>query len=148
MTHDAVGRDGKGENVAKPVFMSQQHVDLMNEILAADEESRAECAKLDRAHWMVYELEDGDRVVWWTVEFDPGRGVRFGLRPPPADAPALLYRGDHRAVVEATRQGKREGGGDAPPVTTHGDPEVLTTIAPAFAAARRAATIPSEFPDF
>lgn len=130
-----------------PLFMSQQHVDIMNRILAADADSKAECAQLARSYWMVYELNDGGRTVWWSVEFNPNRGVRFSLQAPDTDAPDLLYRGDYRAVVKATQRAKQGGDGEEP-VTTHGDPGVMAVIGPAFAAAGRAATIASEFPEF
>lgn len=133
--------------MSKPIFMSQQHVDIMNRILATDADSHAECAKLDRSYWMVYELQDADSTVWWSVEFSPSAGVRFSLLPPDTDAPDLLYRGDYREMVKATQRAKQGQGGEEP-VTTHGDPGVLTIIGPAFAAAGRVATIPSEFPEF
>lgn len=133
--------------MSKPVFMSQQHVDTMNDILAKDADSRAECAKLDRSYWMVYELDDAGDTAWWSVEFSPTTGVRFSLQPPDTDAPDLLYRGDYRAVVKATQRLKQGGGGELP-VSTHGDPGAMAIIGPAFAAAGRVATIPSEFPDF
>ena len=131
----------------KPLFMSAEHVARMNELLSADADSKAECAKLDRRYWMVYELADADGTVWWSVEFNPDVGVRFSLQAPVAGEPQILYRGDYRAVVKATQRSK-QGDTAAEPVTTHGDPNVLAIIAPAFAAAGRAATIPSEFPDF
>lgn len=131
----------------KPLFMSTQHVEIMNGLLAEDADSKSECAKLDRRYWMVYELADAERTVWWSVAFDPALGVRFSLTPPASGEPLILYRGDFRAVVKATQRLK-QGGDAALPVTTHGDPQVLTIIGPAFAAAGRAATIASEFPDF
>ena len=130
----------------KPIFMSERHVAIMNGLLAADADSKAECAKLARSYWMVYELRDAGGTVWWSVEFSPQTGVRFSLEPP-RDAADVLYRGDYRAVVRATQRLKREGSG-ALPVTTHGDPSAMAIIGPAFAAAGRAATIPSEFPEF
>ena len=132
--------------MSKPLFMSAEHVDLMNGLLAADADSRAECAKLDRRYWMSYELADAGGTVWWSVEFNPRSGVRFSLEPPAADEPLILYRGDHRAVVKGT-QALKQGGGEGLPVTTHGDPDVLRIIGPAFAAAGRAATVDSQFPE-
>lgn len=132
--------------MSKPIFMSAQHVEIMNRLLGADADSKAECAKLDRSYWMVYELGASGGTVWWSVEFSPSAGVRFSLAPPRAAAD-ILYRGDYRAVVQYTQRAKQGGVGEEP-VTTHGDPGVLTIIGPAFAAAGRAATIPSEFPDF
>jgi hypothetical protein len=132
--------------MSKPRFMSAQHVDLMNGLLAMDADSQAECARLDRRYWMSYELADPAGTVWWSVEFNPGSGVRFSLAPPAAGEPVVLYRGDHRAVVEATRRLK-QGESTALPVTTQDDLGVMGIIGPAFAAAGRAATIPSEFPE-
>jgi len=129
----------------KPMFMSDRHVEMMNTILATDYSSKTECGRLDRSYWMCYELMQGEHTVLWSVEFSPRHGVRFSLEPPVGAEPDVLFRGDYRAVVEATRLGKE--GKDSPlPITTHGDPGVMAIIGPAFAAARRAATIPSEFP--
>ncbi len=132
--------------MSKPIFMSQQHVDIMNRLLWADADSKAECAKLDRSYWMVYELTDAGRTVWWSVEFSPSAGVRFSLDPPVAAVPDVLYLGEYRAVVKATQRSK-QGDSTPLPVTTHGRPGTMEIIGPAFAAAR-AATIPSEFPEF
>lgn len=132
--------------MSKPIFMSPQHVDIMNRLLDADADSKAECARLDRSYWMVYELSAMGGTVWWSVEFSPGAGVRFSLTPPGAAAD-ILYRGDYRAVVQAMQRAK-QGDASEKPVTTHGDPGVLAIIGPAFAAAGRAATVASEFPDF
>ncbi|HET8881062.1 MAG TPA: hypothetical protein VFM56_02715 [Solimonas sp.] len=131
----------------KPLFMSPQHVETMNRLLDADAGSRAECAKLDRRYWLVYELADRERTVWWSVAFDPQRGVRFSLAPPAPHEPAMRLCGEYRAVVQATQRIKRGEAVDEP-VTTHDEAGVLAIITPAFAAAGRAATIATTFPTF
>src|SRR5215467_1840779 len=89
--------------MSKLIFMSDAHVARMNELLAADVASKAACAALERRWDMVYELSHGDQTVWWTMSFDPERGVFFTLKPParPAD---ILFRGEYRAMLEWMRK--------------------------------------------
>lgn len=128
------------------MFMSAEHVDAMNRILALDDGTRAACAKLPRPYWFVHELDDHGATVWWTLEFNPQYGARFSLAPPPEGVRVdILMRGAYRAVVEATRRGK--AGEKVPyPATLEGDVQAMEMFGPALEAARRAATLETQFP--
>lgn len=129
-----------------PMFMSAEHVEAMNRLLAVDAGSLAECAKLPRPYWFVHELDDQGRVVWWTLEFNPDQGARFSLAPPPEGVRAdILMRGSYGEVVEATRRGK--AGEKLPyPAKMEGNPQDMGIFGPALEAARRAATLETRFP--
>lgn len=129
--------------MSKLVFMSPEHVARMNELLAADPESKAECARLDRRWDMAYELSHGEQTIWWTMSFDPARGVSFSLQPPPLPA-GILLRGDYRAMMEFMRGLKAGEPQGAEPVTLSGDPDGMNIIGPAYQAAGRAATLETE----
>jgi hypothetical protein len=128
------------------LFMSPEHVAAMNELLAVDSDSLAECAKLPRPYWFVHELDDAGRTIWWSMEFNPDRGVSFSLSPPPEGAAAdILMRGSYWEVVEATRRGK--AGEQVPyPATMEGNPQAMVDITPAFEVAKRVATLEARFP--
>jgi hypothetical protein len=122
--------------------MSIEHVDLMNRLLADDAASLKACATLARRYTLAYELSRDGGTVWWTMDFDPKTGVRFGLTAPeqPAD---LTFHGGYRAMLAATARTK--AGEQVPmPLTTSGDPKVMEVIGAAFAAARSTATIDTE----
>jgi hypothetical protein len=57
----------------------------------------------------------------------------------------LVFHGSYWAIVDYTRRSK-PGEASEFPLTTSGDPGTLGTVAAAFAAARSAATIDTEFP--
>jgi hypothetical protein len=131
--------------MAHPLFMSAEHVEAMNRLLAVDADSRAKCAQLSRSYWFVHELDDHGHTVWWTLEFNPSDGMRFSLVPPPADVRVdILMRGSYYAVLEATR--RRKAGEEVPyPVTTDGDLQAMVIVGPALEASRRAATLETRF---
>jgi hypothetical protein len=126
--------------------MSAEHVEAMNRLLAVDAESKAQCARLLRPYWLVHELDDGGRTVWWTLELNPCEGMRFSLFPPPVAAQVdIVMRGSYSAVVEATR--RRKAGEEVPyPVSTHGDLQSMAIFGPALEAGRRAAMLDTSFP--
>lgn len=132
--------------MAKPLFMSAEHVEAMNRLLATDDESKAQCALLSRPYWLVHELDDVGRTVWWTLELNPRDGMRFSLVPPPIDVQAdIVMRGSYTAVVEATR--RRKAGEEVPyPVSTHGDLQSMAIFGPALEVGRRAAMLDTRFP--
>ncbi|HVT35544.1 MAG TPA: hypothetical protein VHE37_08170 [Nevskiaceae bacterium] len=130
--------------MSKPLFMSPEHVRLMNERLAGDVASKSACAALPRRYQLAYRLEDGERVVWWTTVFDPAGGVRFHLAPPEGDAD-LQFSGSYWAMIEFTQRSKQGDAGSFP-LTTGGDLNTYAIIMPAFAAAQAAATLDTEFP--
>lgn len=130
---------------AKLLFMSAEHVEAMNRLLAVDAEIKAQCARLPRAYWLVHELEHAGRTVWWTLELNPCDGMRFSLTPPPVEVQAdIVMRGSYSAVVEATR--RRKAGEEVPyPVSTHGDLQSMAIFGPALEAGRRAAMLDTRF---
>lgn len=125
--------------------MSAEHVAAMNSLLAVDPESKAQCALLPRPYWFVHKLDHDGRTVWWTLEFNPGEGMRFSLIPPPLGvSPDILMRGSYSAVLEAT--GRRKSGEQVPyPVTIDGDVESMAIFGPALEAGRRAAALETRF---
>jgi hypothetical protein len=131
--------------MSKPAFMSPEHVDAMNGLLAASDEIAEACSDLDRAYTLHYHLTGapGGTEAHWTMTFDSA-GVRFGLdRPSSAD---LVVESDYGEMIRSTietRAGKQPT--KQPPMT--GDLGVLEKIGPAFAVARSVATIDVEFPD-
>lgn len=127
------------------VFMSPAHVARMNELLAADAASKAACARLARRWELAYELRDGEGVVWWTMSFDPASGVSFSLQPPPGAAD-ILFRGEHRAMLEWMRRRKAGGEPGPEPVSQSGDPHGMAAIDAAFKAAAQAATLETTIP--
>ena len=131
--------------MSKMVFMSAEHVDRMNELLAVDAPSKAACAALERPWHVVYELRHGSDTVWWTMRFDPADGVSFALQPPerPAD---VLFRGDCGAVLDAMRRIKAGDKTVQLPLTLLGDPNGLTVIDTAYQAAQDAAALDTEIP--
>jgi hypothetical protein len=127
------------------IFMSPEHVARMNELLAVDTASKTACAALDRRWNVVYELSEGTGTVWWTMRFDPAEGVTFNLLPPesPAD---VLFRGDHRAVLDVMRRLKAGDKEATLPLTQSGDPNGMAAIGAAYQAAHAAAALHTEIP--
>ncbi|MGH8504856.1 MAG: hypothetical protein ACRETM_02695 [Stenotrophobium sp.] len=129
--------------MSKMIFMSPEHVARMNEILAADVASKAACAALDRRWDMVYELSRGMDTVWWTMSFDPENGVSFSLVPPqrPGD---ILYRGEHKSMLNWMRRSKAGEAVEPMPLEQLGDPNGMNIIGPAFTAAQQVATLDTD----
>lgn len=126
------------------VFMSREHVDRMNDLLAGSADVLAACADLDREYEIVYELRNGpDGTVYWVLRFDRASGARFSLnRTQNAD---LTYVGDWAEVIRSSRAA-RNGERVEPSLEVRGDPSVTDRVGTAYAAAQRVATIPVEFP--
>lgn len=129
----------------KLIFMSPAHVARMNELLATDAASKAACALLGRRWDMVYELSQGTQTIWWTMSFDPAYGVSFSLEPPARQAD-ILFRGEHRAMLDWMRRLKAGEQQNPEPVTMSGIPGGMEVIGPAYQAAQKAATIQTEIP--
>jgi hypothetical protein len=125
------------------LFMSPEHVAVMNEMLSEDEQVRQACSELDRPVTIAYELADGPdaSAVHWSMTF--ADTVRFGLAPIEAD---ILFVGDWARMVRATRAG-RDGDALDPGLEVVGDYAGFEAVAPVFAIAKRVATLPVEFPD-
>lgn len=135
-----------GMTLADPVFMSREHVRIVNRQLANADPVRRACADLDRSYTVGYELHQGpgSAVVHWAIVFDPVDGVRMELAK--TEAPDLTYVGDWARVVRASAAGRRGKQLD-PGVETRGDVGVLDTVGAAFAAAQEVATVDVRFPD-
>ena len=133
----------------EPGFMSYTHVLKMNRALAADAASLDECARLDRAYTMAYELTDGPHggTEWWLMTFAPVGGVSFSLSAPKQTAD-LTLTGDYGEYI---RFMKRVASGEADeadqPLAISGNVQLMDIIGAAFAAARPAATFKTVFPD-
>jgi hypothetical protein len=127
----------------RPAFMSREHVDIMNALLADAHDVHAACSTLDRSYVLHYDLTGGPQgdKVHWTMIFSPD-GVRFGLDEPlRAD---LVIAGPYAEVVAASRAA-REGREPSAQLPMTGDTAVLEVIGPAFAAARAAARVDVDF---
>lgn len=129
----------------RPIFMSPEHVGIMNDILEDDEASKAACRALEREYLVVYELEHGADTVYWTMRFDPESGARFSLAAPERD-PDVLFRGDYADTIRVSAAAKAGREVDMP-WEMKGDSSVLEIIAEPMAAARGAATIDTRMPD-
>ena len=123
--------------------MSPEHVAIMNARLLDADAVRAACAELEKPLTLGYELTDGPdgETVFWTMAFEDT--VRFSLDSEPAD---LLFKGDWARMIRTTMASRR-GEQDDPGLETVGDLEVMTTVAPAFAAAQAVGTVAVQFPD-
>jgi len=132
--------------MSKPLFMSPAHVDEMNAILRDAPEAATACQGLDRRYAVCYDLSDGPSgtSVHWSMEFDPEAGVRMGLKDiPDAD---LTIVGDWSDAIKASRA-QRRGEEYEAGLKFQGDPDVLETVGPAFAAAQQVATVDVSFPE-
>ncbi len=124
-------------------FMSAEHVAEMNRLLDASAAVHEASAALDRLYVLHYDLSDGPRgeQVHWTMTF-ASDGVRFGLEAP--DRADIVVAASYDDAIEASRA-SREGREPRTKLQMDGDPAVLQTIAPTFAAAQATATIDVEF---
>ncbi|GAA3568023.1 hypothetical protein GCM10022222_59910 [Amycolatopsis ultiminotia] len=128
-------------------FMSQEHIDAMNGLLAGSAEVSAAARELPREYVLAYELTDGPAdgaTVHWQLRFATD-GPTFALTPAP-DADVLL-RGDWREVVTAAARSRR---GEEPVedgLRTDGDIEsFMAAVGELFAVARKVATLETTFP--
>ncbi len=127
-------------------FMSQEHVDAMNELLAGSEELLAAARELPRDYVLAYELTDGPddgATVYWQLRLGPD-GLVFALVPAPgAD---VRLRGDWRVALTAFARTKNGAPADDG-LTADGDFEsFMTAVGPQFALGQKVATIPATFP--
>ncbi|MEU9886717.1 hypothetical protein [Sphaerisporangium sp. NPDC051011] len=128
-----------------PLFMSAEHVEAINERLAASPAVAEATATLSRSYDLAYELSGGPdgETVHWSVHL--GRdGVRFSLEAPPSAD--LTFVGDHIRMVRASRAA-RAGKDLDPGVEVIGDMIVFEQVAGVMAAAQREATVPVRWPE-
>lgn len=128
------------------LFMSQEHVDAMNELLERSADVREACAATPTGpagRVLAYRLTDGPEgsTVRWSITFTDT--VRFALEEHPS--PDVTFVGDWSRMIRAARA-SRAGEPLDPGVEVVGDLEVMAAVGPAFAAAQAVATLPVEFP--
>jgi len=90
----------------RPLFMSSQHVDLLNRRLVESQPVARLCSGLERDLSLLYELSDGsdDSKVYWRADFRRSGGVSFSLERG-AGALDVVICGNYWDVIEAV-QGK------------------------------------------
>jgi hypothetical protein len=130
----------------KPVFMSEAHVELMNERLAASSATLEACGRMPSDVLIAYRLrdEDTEAVVWWQMRFSRTAGVRFLLGEPSA-VPDVTFEGGYWSMVEGA-MAQRRGEAVRPDVEMKGDAGALQLISEAFGLAQGVATVPVEMP--
>lgn len=126
-----------------PTFMSEEHIALMNRILATDHRSLDACSRLPKNYLIVYELEKEGDYVYWQMIFDKKAGIRFALGEPVTDSDVVLTA-TWRSVIEAER--RRRAGDDVNPFTVNGSEEALTIVNDAFSAGAKAAKLDTRLP--
>lgn len=128
-------------------FMSQEHVEAMNELLAGSEQVSAAARKLPREYVLAYELTDGPAdgaSVYWQLRFGAG-GTTFALTEAP-DADVLL-RGDWFVALTAMAHSRRGGEPVDDGLVAEGDVEsLMAAVGEQFAVAREVATLETTFP--
>lgn len=129
---------------ATPMFMSQQHLDQMNDLLQSADAVKEMCASLGARRVMTYDLTGGPggHTVHWTVTLDDT--VQFSLDRP--SHPDIVLSGDWSRLVRASR-GAHAGDPQDPGLTVHGDTAMLTQVVSILDVARGAAAVPVTFPD-
>ena len=131
-----------------PVFMSREHVALMNEKLAASAEVKRICQALRRELALAFELANGPGgdPTWWVLTFTDV--ARFSLEPSPAAD--VILRGDWAHMIRATLSpgtvptdalGVPEG------IVPHGNVSVLPQIMELLAAIRPHGAVPVTMPE-
>lgn len=130
----------------KPMFMSAEHIALMNRALQASPAVQAACARLQSDLAVAFMLSDGPGggAVHWCVMCSRQSGIVMGLGPT-TRAADVVVRSDYRAMVRAS-QGARTGEGGASPMVVDGDPVVVATVMRLLALARTAGVVDVEFP--
>ena len=124
-------------------FMSQEHVDLMNALLAPSEDVRAACAQLAGPRTLGYALTDGPdgADVHWRVTC--ADTVRFSLDAGPAD---VLLVGDWAQMIRASRA-TRDGEVIDAGVRVEGDASVVGEVGRILEVARSVAVVDVSFPE-
>jgi hypothetical protein len=125
-------------------FMSPEHVDAVNAIVAEDQSVRAACARLPRPRVVAYRLTNGPdgADVHWTASF----ADTLVLSLTEAPASDVQIHGEWADMIRSARA-NREGQATNPDLTIGGDHSVLGEIGPIMELARPFATLPVEFPD-
>jgi hypothetical protein len=131
----------------KPLFMSPEHVQILNERLENAKEVHETCAALPQDVLIAYRMveEDTGKVHWWQMTFARKQGVHLALGKP-AGEPDVLFESDYWSMVKgasATDAGEQHS---EPPPRISGDLALMQIVATAFETARRAARVPVRWP--
>jgi hypothetical protein len=83
------------ECVKALVFMSSDHVRLLNERVNLSPDVRAACARLRKDFRIAYKLhdEDGGPDIWWQLLFSRTAGCVLTLGPPPGPVDSTFQAG-------------------------------------------------------
>jgi hypothetical protein len=127
-----------------PLFMSPEHVAVMNARLGASEELARAAAGLTRSYVMAYRLTDArtGRVEHWVLHFAP-HGVWFSLEP--SETADLTFVGDYQRMIDTTRS---RGDEDAAGLEVIGDTGMLDAVADVFALAHAVGAVPVTWPEW
>lgn len=89
-----------------PLFMSQQHVDVLNRRLSEAAPLKALCAGLDQDLILLYEMSDeaDGHMVYWHTSITRASGVLFSLDRG-SRTPDVVVRGGYWSIIDAV-QGK------------------------------------------
>jgi hypothetical protein len=126
-------------------FMSQEHVDEMNALIAGSLQVRKAATELGTDRVLAFELADGPDgdTVWWLLDVGPS-GFQFRLGEPTTQ-PDVVIRADFTAMIRAVRA-EREGRQEEYPQEVVGDPELMARIFEVLEVARPIATLDTELP--
>jgi hypothetical protein len=126
-----------------PLFMSAEHVEMMNAVLDRSPDVRAACATLPRPLRMGYCLHDGPdgEPVHWTVSF--ADTISFSLDEQPCD---VLFTGDWRTMMLASASAAQRQELVDTGLVASGDETLIEPLGAVLAAAQSAA-VPATFPD-
>jgi hypothetical protein len=140
-TSDAKG----GTLVNAPVFMSPEHVDQMNQLLAESAAVRNAAAALGGSYTMTYQLDDAPTGTEYCTTVLGPSGMHLELTDPPTP-PDILIRADWTTTMRALYAQK--AGRAAPTVAeeTTGDAMLLKRLEEVLAIGRRVATIDTCLP--
>ncbi|GAB2600914.1 hypothetical protein GCM10027034_37590 [Ramlibacter solisilvae] len=131
----------------QPLFMSEEHVRIMNDRLAKSDEVKNACAALPRDVLLAFRLvnEDTGAVHWWQMSFKQQGGVDFALGEPEGNADLLFESGYWAMLANTAAQRAGEPLPEPQPQMT-GDVSVMQLISTAFLATQRAAAVPVRMP--
>jgi ubiquinone biosynthesis protein UbiJ len=126
------------------LFMSQEHVDVMNALLQDAPTVEAACAALGGPRTLTYDLAGGPDggAVTWTMRLD--RTVQFSLDR--ADDADVVFSGDWTRMIQATKGG-RSGEAVDPGLTVSGDLQLVAQVGAVLDVARQVAAVPVTFPE-
>lgn len=88
----------------KPLFMSPQHVEVLNARLSTAPEVRELCASFEGDLCLLYELNDGpgSETTYWRTDFSRSDGIRFSLERGHG-LPDVLISGSYWDIMEANQ---------------------------------------------